>query len=102
MDFSEALRVVKDGGKVQRAIWARRPVEVWPGAYVKLAEMPANFDPPVQLVVGYPGSDVLRPFAGAQWDILSDDWEIADEDERQAGSAENEQERQSQAAVQGD
>lgn len=30
-----------------------------------------------QLMIGYADSGILRPFAGANWDLLADDWEIA-------------------------
>jgi hypothetical protein len=28
------------------------------------------------LMVSYPDNNLLRPFSGANWDILEDDWEI--------------------------
>jgi Protein of unknown function (DUF2829) len=65
VDFSDALRAMKDGKKVTRAVWV---------GYAMIMDMPAPLEP--QIVMGYAGKEVLRPFAGSQWDLLSDDWEI--------------------------
>jgi uncharacterized protein DUF2829 len=76
MTFDEILPVVKAGGKAQRAIWASR---YGPDAALELVHSPELADGrrvmPV-LVIGYGDSGVLRPFTGANWDLLADDWEI--------------------------
>jgi hypothetical protein len=30
----------------------------------------------MQMMIRYPGKDSIRPFGGAQWDLMADDWEI--------------------------
>jgi hypothetical protein len=81
MDFSDALRAVKDGKKAARAVWASgtRP---WYGATLELVQVisanDGRYAMPV-LMVSYPGEEILRPFSGANWDLLADDWEIVDE-----------------------
>ncbi len=84
MDFSDALRAMKDGKKVQRALWAENPETRFGNIYAMLVEVTfrrgaISSPSEPQIVIGYPGQDVLRPFAGTQWDILSDDWEIVDD-----------------------
>lgn len=69
MDFSDALRAMKAGKKVQRQVWINGQAS-WKGAFAMIMTMPAPFEP--QIVIGYADNDhVLRPFSGAQWDILS-------------------------------
>jgi len=79
MDFSDALRAMKDGKKVQRALWVENR-----NIYAMIVEVTfrrgaASSPSEPQIVIGHPGQDVLRPFAGAQWDLLSDDWDIIDD-----------------------
>jgi hypothetical protein len=79
VDFSEALRLVKDGRPVRRALWRDRPERGY-GGFLELVQ-PAGLDGRgfmPQLVVVYLDDPVWRPFAGANWDLLADDWEIAD------------------------
>jgi Protein of unknown function (DUF2829) len=75
MNFGEALQAMKNGKKVRRQLWVDENAP-WRGIYAAIMTMPAPFEP--QIVVGYPGKDELRPFAGSQWDLLSEDWEIVD------------------------
>lgn len=70
MDFSDALRAVKDGKRVRRAVWHDNP-DRW-GCWVELADVPPVGD---VLLVGYVDG-ASRLFAGANWDLLADDWEI--------------------------
>ena len=76
MDFTEALTAAKAGKKVRRALWADLPPY---GAWMELATATTGDGREImpQLVIGYPGGGILRPFAGANWDLLADDWEIA-------------------------
>jgi hypothetical protein len=75
MDFSDALRAMKDGKKVTRAIWGSQGT--WDNPYMMIMDLPAPLEP--QLVFDYKNRDVPRPFSGAQWDLLADDWEIVDD-----------------------
>ena len=84
VDFSDALRAMKDGKKVQRALWAGNPETRFGDIYAMIVEVTfrrgtVSSPSEPQIVIGYPDQDVLRPFAGTQWDILCDDWEIIDD-----------------------
>jgi len=75
VDFSEALRELKAGKCVARKYW----LEAYrhSGAYLKLVVLPdPGFMP--QLLVRYRDEKVWRPFAGANWDLLSEDWQIVE------------------------
>jgi hypothetical protein len=76
LDFSDALRAMKDGKKVRRAVWDISRDDNWQGSYAMIVEVGGRFDP--QIVIGYPDHEILRPFTGGQWDLLSEDWEIAE------------------------
>jgi hypothetical protein len=71
--FEEILPAVKAGGKARRALWDGRG-RGWAGCWLELVSLSRPLTP--QLVIGYPDEDVLRPFAGANWDLLADDWEL--------------------------
>lgn len=81
MDFSDALRAVRDGKKARRAVWASGRPD-WRGIALELVQViPANDGRSVMpvLMISYPGNEQpLRPFSGANWDLLADDWEILD------------------------
>lgn len=68
MDFSEALRAVKNGQRVRRPFWTGR----MEGRCLELVNVPPVGD---MLLVAYTDG-VPRPFAGSNWDLLADDWEI--------------------------
>ena len=71
MTFEEILPAVKAGGRARRAIWG--------GPWLELARPSLPDGRPLmpQLVIAYPGDDgVVRPFAGANWDLLADDWAL--------------------------
>jgi hypothetical protein len=77
MDFSAALAALKDGKNVRRQAWAG----TMRGLYLMLApELVETFKGdeatimPQLLVMSQDG--VLRPFSGANWDLLAEDWEI--------------------------
>ena len=75
MDFSDALRIVKDGGRVRRALW--RELGGRAGSWLEL--MPAD---QVGEVLACPvaepdGGTVMVLFACSQWDLLAEDWERA-------------------------
>jgi Protein of unknown function (DUF2829) len=80
MNFSEALVALKEGKRVYREIWnterlflSRLTVEL-----VQPLPLPDGREFTPQLVV-FDGK-LLRPFSGANWDILEeDDWRIAEE-----------------------
>jgi hypothetical protein len=67
MDFSEALRIVKAGGRARRKIWPQHGA--W-GVWMVMRELPGV----TALVVEY-GDGSIQLFAGANWDLLADDWE---------------------------
>jgi hypothetical protein len=79
VDFSDALKLVKDGKRVRRALWRDRPERGY-GGFLELVTPAALADREFmpQLVVIYGDEAVVRPFAGANWDLLADDWEIAE------------------------
>jgi hypothetical protein len=64
---------MKAGKRVTRAVWASGRDD-WHGAFAEIREVP-GYEP--QIMVGYAGG-TPRPFAGAQWDLLSDDWQVLD------------------------
>ena len=70
MDFSDALRAVRNGQRATRAIWARPPLDGW----LELQSFPGT-QITDQLMIAYPDG-TRRPFAGANWDLLSDDWSV--------------------------
>ena len=73
MTFEEILPAVKDGGKAKRALWGSRGPG-WAGCWLELVALSRPLTP--QLVISYPDEDVLRPFAGANGDLLAEDWEL--------------------------
>jgi hypothetical protein len=85
MDFSDALRIVKRGGRARRAAWQAARRAEWQDVTLELVRLPPQGETgravmPV-LMVYYPHhpDNILRPFAGANWDLLADDWEIVSE-----------------------
>jgi hypothetical protein len=71
MDFSDALRLVKQGRRVRRAVWVP-----YMGAAMGLAHARVGDQDMPFLAVWYSDGRVV-PFAGAIWDLLSEDWEEA-------------------------
>jgi hypothetical protein len=63
MDFSDALRAVKDGRRVRRALW--RELDGRAGTWMEL--VPTDQVPD--------GAVVMVLFACGEWDILAEDWE---------------------------
>lgn len=77
MTFEEILPAVKSGRKAQRAVWDGRGTG-WRGCWLELTR-PSLADGRTLmplLAIGYPDEGMLRPFAGANWDLLADDWEL--------------------------
>lgn len=72
MDFSDALREVKAGRRVAREMWTEVPRY---GRAVFLMKFPEEMQVTDQLMMTCPDG-VIRPFAGANWDLLADDWNI--------------------------
>ena len=77
MDFSEALKLVKDGKRVRRVPLWDLPRQSG-GSWLQLREWVTaeGVRVPV-LLVHMPGVSMAQPFAGSHWDLLADDWEIA-------------------------
>jgi hypothetical protein len=75
MDFSDALSTLRQGGRVRRKMWSG----LW-NSDVWLEIVPETREPDrgrvltEQLMIVHPDG-VMRPFAGANWDLLADDWE---------------------------
>lgn len=74
MTFDEVLPLLRGGKKVRRRVWAGHLEGTWVDL-VTFPQLPDGRQPMPQLMVEYP-SGVLRPFAGANWDLLEDDWEV--------------------------
>lgn len=78
MNFSDALILLKQGAKMRRQLWTRRTH--MSGLYVELVHLVSANDgrsvPPMLMVTA--ADDMLRPFTGASWDLLADDWEVAE------------------------
>ena len=75
MDFSDALRIVKDGGRVRRALWGELGGRA--GSWLEL--VPAD---QVGEVLACPvaepdGGTVMVLFGCSQRDLLAEDWERA-------------------------
>ena len=75
MDFSDALRAVKDGRRVRRALW--RELGGRTGSWVELIRTDQAGDVLCCPVTEPDGGVVMVPFACDQWDILAEDWEEA-------------------------
>lgn len=73
MDFSDALRAVRDGKRSRRALWAGG-LDGKVGAWMELAQVDGLGDVLICPAPGAGKNAVL--FACSQWDILADDWEI--------------------------
>lgn len=80
MDFSDALTALKRGKKVSRGIW-HASGDVHAGAVIELVgqHRAEGHDIMPMLMMSWPGSAVMRPFAGANWDLLAEDWEVTGE-----------------------
>jgi Protein of unknown function (DUF2829) len=78
MTFEEILPIVKAGGKAQRQVWAHEGG--LPSRRNMILELVHPSAPdgrqvmPQLLICAADG--VLRPFGGATWDLLADDWEF--------------------------
>lgn len=73
MDFSDALRAMKDGKRVRRAIWSGGAVE----GVMGITTLTTPEGAPVRVMAVYKPDGRVFAFGGSQWDILSDDWEVA-------------------------
>ncbi len=74
MDFSDALRAVKDGKHVRRPLWDP-PDKYGSRLYFSTVHTVAGATLSL-LLVDYPDGTV-HSFAGSNWDLLADDWELA-------------------------
>ena len=81
MTFDEILPAVKAGGRARRKAWEGIRAD-WQGSWIEVVQPPPLPDGRTLmplLMVGYPDEGhVLRPFAGANWDLLAGDWELLD------------------------
>ena len=74
MEFEDALRAVKDGKKARRQIWRARGLAGW---LEMVQPVLSDGRPIMPLLVMTDEAGIVRPFAGAIWDLLADDWELA-------------------------
>ena len=72
MDFSEALKLVKGGRRVRRPLWLELGGRV--GAHMEIRDVPGLGN--LMVCPRADGAFVL--FGCSQWDLLADDWEIAE------------------------
>jgi Protein of unknown function (DUF2829) len=77
VDFSDALQAVRQGRKARRRLWAELGGRV--GDSIELAHpvLPDGRKIGPQLVSSLPDGTIVM-FTGGSWDLLADDWEIAD------------------------
>jgi hypothetical protein len=77
MDFGAALTAMREGKAIRRPGWRGLPSDTGI-PFARIIQLDDNrFEP--MIIVSYPGRSVCRPFAGMQWDLLADDWEIAED-----------------------
>jgi Protein of unknown function (DUF2829) len=73
VNFSEALTELKAGQKVRRTAWAG----TLRGLTLELAYPPPLEGRPLMPQLLVQSEDgILRPFSGANWDLLAEDWEV--------------------------
>jgi hypothetical protein len=78
VDFSEALKLVKGGERVKRVPLWDEPRQGG-GSWLQMHELATDGGAHVLLLlVHIPGTGMIQPFAGSHWDLLADDWELAD------------------------
>ena len=75
MDFSEALRVVKGGGRVYRDEWVTGRFEAESQSLILVNESNGNGN----LLSVRNSDDGPIPWAAYQFDILADDWCIVED-----------------------
>jgi hypothetical protein len=76
-DFGDALKAMKAGKRVRRAVWESGR-ESWQGAYMSVRDLGQPYEP--QIIFAYEDKGrPPRPFSGGQWDLLADDWEILED-----------------------
>lgn len=78
MDFSDALRAMKDGQRVRRAFWRESASPVYDAGVAAIMLLTAPSGVTVEQIVVIKPDGKVRVFASSQWDLLSDDWEIAE------------------------
>jgi hypothetical protein len=77
VDFSDALRLARQGKKIRRRFYAELNGKV--GESVELVQPVLPDGRPVMpmLLCNKPDG-VMTLFAGAQWDLLANDWEVVE------------------------
>lgn len=75
MDFSDALRAVKDGKRVRRAMWSEHEPLAGIGLTLDVVTT-ATGESFSQLLCDWP-SGSIQPFSRSDADLLADDWEVA-------------------------
>jgi hypothetical protein len=75
MDFSDALRIVKDGGRVTRPLWEELGGRV--GLWLELVPTDQVGEVLACVRSEPDGSTVMSLFACSQRDLLAEDWERA-------------------------
>jgi len=78
MDFSDALRAMKDGKKVQRGIWKDQSVFNHFSPWAQIEQPAPGWARTVVMKSSEPGVPV-RLAALSQWDVVeAEDWEIVE------------------------
>jgi len=73
VNFSEALRHIRSGKRVRRALWGT-PEYSADGKWLELATLRDEQGNSEEcLVVRFPDGS-FRLFAGANWDLIAEDW----------------------------
>jgi hypothetical protein len=75
-DFSDALRAVKEGKRVRRALWQELDGRV--GSWMELVPTDQVGEVLACPVAVPDGGTVLLLFTCSQWDLLAEDWEIVE------------------------
>ena len=76
MDFPAALKAVKDGKRVRRALWPRLGGQTALWLEMVSPVLPDGRVMQPQLACPLPDGQVAA-FTGGSWDLLADDWELA-------------------------
>lgn len=78
MNFEDALTCVKQGGRVRRELW-ERGVNDLVGTQLELVHFDdyQGIEVMPMLMIRRTNENPLtwRPFSGANWDLLAEDWE---------------------------
>ena len=75
MDFSEALRLMKNGGKARRTLWTQLGGDIGDWLEIVSGTTPDGRAIEPALMVWKESGKAFRPWGGARSDVLGEDWE---------------------------